>query len=99
MAISLYCYGLSLRAVAAVLFVHYATIHRWIHAFAKKHGENPEPQNKVVAGLGEICDYIRSQKINTGINKRISAQLERLIAGNTAVKIPSLLERSISDGK
>ena len=75
-AVLLYCLGLSLTAIAGILYVHPSTVMRWVRKYAQANCKKPIPQGEIVVELDEMWHFVRSKKTRYGFGKLTVAQAE-----------------------
>jgi len=96
-AVVLYCVGLSLRTIGALLEYSNVAILNWVRDFAKVHYHKPIPKGDIVLELDEMWHFIEQKKTKCGFGRHIVAQLDSLLTGNAEVVIPPLLEKCFID--
>lgn len=87
-AVLLFCFGLSLTAIARVLLVHPSTVMRWVRKYAKDGDKKSAPQGEITVDLNELWHYVRSEKAGSGFQKLTVAPPERRQTESAAPEKP-----------
>jgi transposase-like protein len=97
MAVALYCTGLSLRTIGALLGYSDVAILNWVREFARENYHKPIPKGDIILELDEMWHYLDQKKTNCGFGKHIVAQLDNLLTGSVVIEAPTLLKGCIKD--
>ncbi len=86
-AVSLYIYGLSLRAIGKLLNVSAVSVLNWIRKYAEQNYEKPAPtEEAVIIELDEMWHFLNLKKTNYGYGKHIAVIQRNLLTGNVVTE-------------
>ena len=98
MAVWIYFYGLSFKAIAKLLKVSARSVFAWVKQFAENNYSKPIPQNEsVIIELNEMWQFLHSKKDKSGFGKLTVEQQNSSLTGNVEQEILKHLQNCIKD--
>ena len=95
--ITLYCYGMSFRTIASIMFVNYTTVYRWVKRFAERNLANPVSKSEIIIDHSDICSFLEDKKRNCTFNKCVRQHINSVLVGSAKVKVPIMLAECLLD--
>ena len=98
MAVWIYSYGLSFKAIAELLKVSVRSVFIWVKQFAEDNYSKPIPQNEsVIIELNEMWHFLHSKKEKSRFWKLTVEQQNSSLTGNLEQEILKHLQNYIKD--
>jgi len=91
-ALTLCCFGLSMRKIGKLLGYSHVTIRNWIRSFEEKR---EEPNEDYFMDLDEICEFLKKRNSDPRFSKRFSS-MQDAFTWNVENEMSKVIEKVMS---
>ena len=91
-AVTLCCFGLSMRKIGMMLGYSHVTIRNWIRTF---EDQRVEPNEDYFMNLDEICDFLKERNANPRLGRRFPS-IQAAITWNAENEMSKVIEKVLS---